>query len=541
MDPNQIRDELKSDPKFLECCPFETKIDDSVMIKVGTGKDDYVSPIDVAKILLTTIREEAEAYFEREKEIAVGMETVQCEESIGSNHRVLNCVISVPAHFSRRRRETIVSVAREAGFKGHVSTIVESTAAAMAYGLFTTPLNNHEGNQRRIMVFDMGGGTTDVTICKMVQKDTDQDPSFQVLVTAGKKRLGGDDMDMQLVEYAIESLASKGKENYKISHDLRISCRTAKEELCGDGKDELPASKTEIRMEDKFVEISQEKFDELITDIVEKASDLVDNALVQCDCDASSIDEVILVGGATRTPSIRTMLQNKFKNELCYAIDPYAAVAQGAAIQAAIDSKLVPKHVLRNALMLDALPHPIGVLVGAGNNEQYVPILERGMTLPAMHYATFRLSDVRQKGVTIIAVEDVDEDLPLERIGEFTFLLHRLSDEDYIGLEKSGGRTVNIGMTVETNGKFIVSIFDENDPEHLEKKERYQEWKRNQNGTEKEKKVYSLGKTVDKTRKSQSFAIEELLLIFACFAVVFIYVAVKMLFPSLEETSSSIL
>lgn len=156
---------------------------------------------------------------------------------------------------------------------------------------------------------------------------------------------------------------------------------------------------------------------------------------------------------------------------------PNAAVAQGAAIQSAIVSQLVPKHELRNALMLDALPHPIGVLV---EEDMYVPILERGMELPAMHYASFCLGDVRQKGVTIIAVEDIGDDLPLERIGEFTFLLHWLSDEKYDLMEDDGGRMIDVGMTVESSGKFIVSIFDKNDPDHLRKKKWYQEWKKKQ-------------------------------------------------------------
>jgi molecular chaperone DnaK (HSP70) len=178
--------------------------------------------------------------------------------------------------------------------------------------------------------------------------------------------------------------------------------------------------------------------------------------------------------------------------ELCTSIKAEAAVAEGAAIYSAIRSGLVQKHVLRNALMLDVLPHSIGVLVdsstGCNRNdddidELYLPILHKGMVLPAMGYAKFRLADVRQKGITIVAVEDVSDDLPLERIGEFTFLLHRLTEKQYNDMEvrrdnSDEGRTVNVGMTVEVDGKFIVSIFDENDPEHLRKKIKYQEFKK---------------------------------------------------------------
>jgi molecular chaperone HscA len=418
----------------------------------------------------------------------------------------------------------MVQAAKRAGFEGYVGTIVESTAAALSYGLFTKPLKHSDEKGKIIMVFDMGGGTTDVTIAQMVPSENQEDPTFKVLGTAGERRLGGDDMDLKLAEFVKHKIDSKSENGTGISYELRMECRTAKEALCGDGKDELPASKTRVRLGNDSVVISQEEFMKAIAPIVSKASELVESALNKCECTAASVDEVILVGGATRTPSIRTMLQSKFRNELCYSIDPYAAVAQGAAIQCAIQSELVPKHELRNALMLDALPHPIGVLVHNDNGELYVPILEPGMELPAMNYATFRLDHVRQKGVTVIAVEDVDDDLPLERIGEFTFLLHRLSDEQYQSLEKDG-RTIDVGMTVDRDGKFIVSIFDKNDPEHLVKKAKYQKWKRGNDNDQQEKHVYSLGEMYG---ESQSLTREDLRLLACCIALFVLYVAVKL-------------
>ena len=542
MDADQVRSELETDPTFLECCPFDVSFrNNDVKIKVGKGDNDTdttVAPIDVAELLLKLIRNEAKAFFERENESAVGMPKSGDASETNANNgevpelKVLNCVMTVPAHFSRSRREQMVQVAKKAGFNGFIGTIVESTAAAMAYGLITTPMKIGD-TKRRIMVLDMGGGTTDVTIAEMVQSENEKDPSFKVMGTAGERRLGGDDMDQTLVELVKTKISSKMNCEKSYEHDLRMACRDAKEALCGDGKDELPASRTSVRVGEESVIVTQAEFDKVIEPIVEKASRLVETALAGCDCSSASIDEVILVGGATRTPSIRTMLQAKFKNELCYAIDPYAAVAQGAAIQAAIESGLVPMHELRNALMLDALPHPIGVLVQCDGEEQYVPILERGMELPAMSYASFRLNNVRQKGVTIVAVEDVDDDLPLDRIGEFTFLLHRLSNERYKEMEDEG-RMIDVGMTVETSGKFIVSIFDKNDPEHLLKKQKYQEWKRKQENKT-EPKVYALGEMSDKTRTS--FGKEELMLFLCCGTLFFIYVAVKVIFQSVEETT----
>jgi hypothetical protein len=155
------------------------------------------------------------------------------------------------------------------------------------------------------------------------------------------------------------------------------------------------------------------------------------------------------------------------------------------------------------------------------------------MELPAMNYATFRLNHVRQKGVTIIAVEDVDDGLPLERIGEFTFLLHRLSEEQYQKLEKIG-RTIDVGMTVEKDGKFIVSIFDKNDPEHLIKKAKYQEFKKRNktnNGPE-PTNMYSLGES---SHTLETMTKEDLRLLLFCGALFILYVSVKMGFSAEVE------
>jgi molecular chaperone DnaK (HSP70) len=189
------------------------------------------------------------------------------------------------------------------------------------------------------------------------------------------------------------------------------------------------------------------------------------------DDDETVMEEVVLVGGATRVPAVRAMLQQVFPTlELCTSINAESAVAQGAAIQAALASGLVPKHELKSALMLDALPHSIGVEL---DNGEFLPILDRDAQLPAVGCATFALADVHQPGVTVVAVEDVGDGLPLERIGEFSFLLRRLDDQERDKLNDR--RTVDIGMTMEPSGEFIVSIFDQNDPEHVEKKRRYQQ------------------------------------------------------------------
>jgi len=252
-------------------------------------------------------------------------------------------------------------------------------------------------------------------------------------------------------------------------------------------------------------------------------------------------------------------------------------VAQGAAIQSAIKSGVIPRHVIRNATMLDVLPHPIGVLLsgrgdgrgdGGGEKEEeemYVPILERGTTLPAMNYATFELAKLNQGGVTIVAVEDVGEDFRLERLGEFNFLLHRLSEADANAdatIVTSGKRMIRVGMTVQMDGKFIVSVFDENDPEDVKKKEAYQEWKKMKQKEMEEEggddgdgdvPVYVLGRDSDKgsngvgssnTTGGSGSGIssrEELLLTVGCLLLLAVYMSVKFLFHEVEVGSSKII
>jgi molecular chaperone DnaK (HSP70) len=547
---SQIKDEVKLDEAFLESCPFETHLDliqNTCQMKIGDkdeNDDITMDPLQAAQVLLETIRKQAQEYVESEKSLS--------PISRGESLKVRHCVIGVPAHFSRSRKQAIVQVAQKAGFDGHISTIVESTAAAMSYGLFVGQVQKQDGNDsKHILVLDMGGGTTDVTICKMMTDlEVDNEASFHVLTTEGNRHLGGDDMDEELVKIILQKHKGESdKDNTLNTSDmntLRRKCRQAKEELCGSGKNDVPPSpKVTIDHDDMKLTISQDEFERAIKPIILKAESLVQNSLTSCDFGSRDIAEVVLVGGATRTPYLRSMLKSKFDGmELCTAISAEAAVAEGAAIQAAIRSELVPRHVLRNAMMLDALPHSIGVLVNGGEEEEYVPILERGMALPAMGHATFKLASINQKGVSITAVEDVGQDLPLERLGEFTFLLHRLSKSELETMQ-STGRTVEVAMTIETSGKFIVSIFDFKDPEDLKKKERYQEWKmrqQEQEGTDeggvnitKTPQLLTLGDTL---HSNEPFGREEIWLIVIFVAVFGLYVATRLAFnePELGPT-----
>ena len=489
-----------------------------------------------------------------------------------------------------------------------MGVMTESTAAAMAYGLFVSPTvvvaagdvsgendtsndaakNENENNEsndatahnitggKRILVFDMGGGTTDVTIALMDSAEindeeettsaiatatTTDNVRFHVVATAGDQCLGGDNVDELLARYlwkrhcnlSLES--SSSKKDWKASNhqELIRQCRRAKEELCGNddsatnesgtkSNDSTAAAAAEggmestspstiqaITLDGKKVELTPQEFDKAIQPLIDRAEHVVDEALsslleshlsssslssqnIQINQDNvhSLIHEVVLVGGSSHIPTLRSMLRRKFPPpippELCTSISAETAVAQGLAIQAALVSGVVPLWELRNAMMLDVLPHSFGVWVITGgyetnngtgapfatgdiiepnkqqrngsrlhNQGHYVPILYKDSPLPAKGSATFTLADRHQSGVTVVAVEQIGPGEVYQCMGVFDFLLFRLPEKESIHSTSNddNGRHVEVGMTLETSGQFVVSIFDENDPDHREKRRRY--------------------------------------------------------------------
>jgi molecular chaperone DnaK (HSP70) len=459
--------QLKENKELLESLPFSVEYDndekgsDRVYLKIRplhSNQDMLMTPLEVTSIILQSLRLAIERYLD--------IEGLKKQLDVPGSGKVRNCVVGVPAQFGQAQRKLMEQACRLAGFDGTVSTITESTAASMAYGLFSST-----SRVKTILVFDMGGGTTDLTICQETE-----DAAFHVVVSQGDDCLGGDDMDHALLDLVVNKYTKEQAESKIKSQErrnlLRL-CRKGKEELCGNAYDgQGPAESCKVKItNDVFVTVSWQEFNDAIQPLIQRAQNLVLLALerYQDTYSSSSIDEVVLVGGATRVPEVRSMLQETFPHvELCTSVSADSAVAQGAAIQAALLSSLVPLHELRSALMLDALPHSIGVKMDDG---RFLSILEKDSPLPAMGYASFTLADVHQPGVTIVAVENVGNDLPCEKIGEFSFLLRKLTEEQLASLHNK--RRVDIGMTMETDGKFIVSIFDPNDPEHLAKRRRY--------------------------------------------------------------------
>lgn len=544
--------------------------------------------VSIVAVFLRTIRTAADAYlqtaiFKKGLRVPGYNNNSDSSSSVACRH----CCLGVPATATIAYRTFMLRAARKAGFRSAV-TVTESTAAAMAYGLFVRSTTQEQ--PQTLLVLDMGGGTTDVTIAERggggSGNDDDATPhddvsfsessfsaDYVVRVTVGNDLLGGDDMDQALLEAVIKKvreqqafditdlaeLESSSSSSFQKQRLLR-QCQQAKLLLCGDGNDVKPAEHVVVTVQGIAVSITQQDWELALQPILKSIRQVLQLALRQYqqkeqDPTATKmVDEVILIGGASRVPAVRKFLCEIFltdyelKNELCLSINAMSAVAQGCAVSAALQSHTVPLHELRSALMLDTSPHAIGVLLPNGGDDQnlgrFVEILPRNATLPASGHATFSLSDLHQAGVTVHAVEQIGSAHSEAEIvagsdgasswystlGVFTFLLHRLSNQQ---ISRLTVRHVDIGMTLRQNGEFVVSIFDANDPDHIRKKERYLQAKR-KSGSETTKNQLDYTSTgiatITKAVVDDQLSVEQVSLILACIILFFLYVAAKIAF-----------
>jgi hypothetical protein len=593
---------------------------EGVAIRIRPGSDPsddmVVTPLQVTTILLHAIRAAAFEYLTNNKRGSkirppgLRRDGDGVDDDDGSDRRMRNCVIGVPAHYGHAQRNAIRIAARDAGFDGNVSVMTESTAAALAYGLFvsppppTAPTNGNDDvgrggddggieRKKNILVFDMGGGTTDVTIATMdfaskdAKKNDDDGVRFRVIATSGDRRLGGDDVDESLARCVWTKMhpsdessnATEGGEStttWKLSEhrELISECRRAKEELCGNTDDKCDSnsgkfagiSEASVALGGRTITITRQEFDCAIQPLIDRAERVVEEALSAMESrhgTASMIHEVVLVGASTHIPTVRSMLRRRFPPpippELCTSISAETAVAQGLAIQAALLSGLVPLWELRNAMMMDVLPHSIGVWVSpidAKRGEDsgkvapfakgqiihpnvdreedegyYVPILHKDAPLPAMGNAAFTLAAAGQHGVTVIAVEQIGPGDVFQCMGVFDFLLCRLKGKD--GSNHDKVRQVKIGMTLQTSGEFTVSIYDENDPDHRKKRRRYLK--------EKASRDVSDGITLDdielyheEQKKDLGFSGTEISLAIFCIISFALYIAARVAFRDVD-------
>ncbi|AES78192.1 putative Heat shock protein 70 family [Medicago truncatula] len=292
------------------------------------GEEKRFVAEEISSVILSKMREIAEAFLQTP---------------------VKNAVISVPAYFNDSQRRATKDAGAIAGLNV-MQIINEPTAAALAYGL---QKRANCVDKRNIFIFDLGGGTFDVSIL------TVKNNVFEVKATAGDTHLGGQDFDNIMVDHFVKEFRNKYKEdiseNSKALRRLRTACEKAKRTLSydTDATIELDAIYKGI---DFCSSITRAKFEEMNMNLFEKCMNTVNICLADAKMDKNSVDDVVLVGGSSRIPKVRQLLQEVFKGkELCKSINPDEAVAYGAVVQAALlseGSKNVPNLVLRDVTPL---------------------------------------------------------------------------------------------------------------------------------------------------------------------------------------------
>jgi molecular chaperone DnaK (HSP70) len=362
------------------------------------------------------------------------------EQYVGQT--VTKAVITVPAYFSDAQRHATREAGEIAGLEV-VRMINEPTAAALAYG-------GNQLEQKRMLVYDLGGGTFDVSVVNI------EAGVVEVLSSHGDNHLGGDDFDQQIIEHILDHL----QEIYDVDvrqHSKALARITRAAENAKFALSDQPYAKIdeEYLLEHEgaaihlSIELSRNDYEEMIEDYINATLDAVHIALKGAKLTSVDIDEIVLVGGSTRTPCIRERLYNEFGFEPHSEVDPDLCVAMGAAIQAAmINGQEV------NAVLVDVTPYTYGTSALAYLNDDYypftyIPIIHKNTALPNRKTEAFVTHYDGQEVVNITIYQGEDPDaLNNIKIGEF--LVEGLQDVE-------AGNVITLTLALDLNGMLHVS------------------------------------------------------------------------------------
>jgi Fe-S protein assembly chaperone HscA len=394
----------------LKLFPFRVAGLGESVLKLSLGEKTF-SPPEISAFILRQLKRNAET--------ALGEEIRQA-------------VITVPAYFNDAQRQATKDAGRIAGLEV-LRLVNEPTAAALAYGL-------DKRKEGIVAVYDFGGGTFDISILKL------QDGIFEVLATGGDTHLGGDDIDNLLLRIALEDIAAEWGQDIAGKGDavqlLRRAVIHAKHELST-----LPGTRIEFDYAGKSYrrELSRELFDQLITPVIERTLAPCRQCLSDAGLKPEQIDEVVLVGGSTRIPLVRSAVERLFRAKPHTELDPDKVVALGAAVQAAILSGDV-----KDQLLLDVTPLSLGIETMGGLVSK---LIHRNSTIPASATEVFTTAVDGQANVLIHVLQG-------ER--ELVKDCRSLARFDLKGIDPmpAGMARIEVRFLIDANGILNVSARD---------------------------------------------------------------------------------
>ena len=338
--------------------------------KKNIGDEEY-TPQEISAFVLQKLKSDAEAY--------LGQEVTQA-------------VITCPAYFTDAQRKATRDAGRIAGLEV-LRIINEPTAAALAYGA-------DKEDDQTILVYDLGGGTFDVSILEIYL--VDDQPQIEVKATSGDNRLGGDDFDEVVIEWILSEF--KKSTGIDLSGDmqamsrLREAAEKAKIELSGTGTTQINLPFITMRdgqPEHLDLALSRSKFEELIATLIERTMAPTRQAMKDAGVSKGEVDKVILVGGSTRVPAVQTAIEKEVGKAPFKGINPDEAVAAGAALQAGI---IVGDEGVTDVLLLDVTPLTLGIETLGGVTTM---MIERNTTIPSRRSEVFSTASDNQPAVEV--------------------------------------------------------------------------------------------------------------------------------------------
>lgn len=405
--------EVASEEKMV---PYEIIGGPEDYVKVRAGDQEFTPPEVSAKIL-RKLKESAEAYL---------------------GHKVNKAVITVPAYFNDAQRQATKDAGQIAGLE--VARIInEPTAASLAYGL-------DKKGQEKIVVFDLGGGTFDVSVLEVA------DGVFRVISTNGDTHLGGDDFDEELINFVADEFQKEQgidlRKDTMALQRLQEACEKAKKELSS-------AQSTDINLpfitadatgpKHLQMNITRAQFERLVDHLIERCRGPVMRAMQDAKFSPNDIDEVVLVGGSTRIPKVQALVREIFGKEPHKGVNPDEVVAVGAAIQAGVLAGDV-----QDVLLLDVTPLSLGIETLGG---VMTKLVERNTTIPTERKQVFSTADDNQTAVTVRVYQGEREMAADNRLlGQFNL--------EGIPPAPRGVPQIEVKFDIDANGILNVSAKD---------------------------------------------------------------------------------